>query len=274
MADPVRLPHSDPERPLREAAAYLHDELTPEEKAAFEAHLPTCADCQESIRVGRFVFPRVYELLAADRRPRSDADLLALLDQAQGEVDAEKHTEAPRPQPAPVPTRRPWTFVIPWLVGGLALAAALLVLLSRPGTPEPKLLAEKAHMEPPPERRDSAPAPPDTEPPFDAELRGGKIHVHVPREPDDRYVGLALVDAESGVWLLRRSDSRELCLFGCDALDVDLDVTRLPPGTILVYVLVAPRPIPEAELERWVTTLQMHEPRPWPRVEGVRVVER
>jgi hypothetical protein len=279
MAEPTRLPHSDPERPLREATAYLHGELTAAEKAAFEAHLPGCADCQDSLRVGGLVFPRFYALLAADRRPRSDDDLLALLDAAQGEVDAEKR--APVASPAPVrapiarprPERRRWAPVLPWLVGGFAIAAALLVLVRPQGTLEPELLGGKAEVVlGAPHQGGYGPAV-HNELALDTTLSGGKLELRAPREADDRYVAVALVDAGLNIWIVRRGDARDLrCLFGCGPLVFDVDVSRLQPGKIKVFVQVGSTPISEPVFEKWVTALGKHEPKEEPRALGVREV--
>jgi hypothetical protein len=275
MTDPIRQPHSDPERPLREVTAYLHDELSPEEKAAFEAHLPTCADCQDSVRIGKLVFPRFYELLAADRRPRTNADLLAMLDEAQGKLDAEKRAEAAAARQWPA--RRRWAPVLPWLVAGAAIAAALLVLLRPAGVIVPQLLPGKARVvssapidpnHPPPPRLQIPDAP------FEATLQGNKLHVRVPRQTDDRYVAAALVDSKRGMWLVRRGDDRDRCLFGCHTVEAELDVTMLPPGPFQIYLMVSPNPISERVFEEWVRDMGANDPTQLPRALATREVAR
>ncbi len=91
---------------MREVTAYLHGELAPEAKEAFDAQLSGFADCQESLSVGRQVSPAFDELLAADRRPRMAFDAMALLDAAKAELDAEARADAA--QKRAWPARRAW----------------------------------------------------------------------------------------------------------------------------------------------------------------------
>jgi anti-sigma factor RsiW len=46
-----------------EITSYLSETLEPEERAAFEAHLQTCADCQDELEAQKALFARVNEAL-------------------------------------------------------------------------------------------------------------------------------------------------------------------------------------------------------------------
>jgi anti-sigma factor RsiW len=75
--------HSDPKRPLKEVTAYLHDELDPETRAAFEEHLESCESCQRHVTVGRKLFPIVNAVIAQDRVLRRPEEYLELWEQAK-----------------------------------------------------------------------------------------------------------------------------------------------------------------------------------------------
>ncbi len=257
MADEVRLPHSDPERPLREVTAYLHGELPAEEKAAFEAHLPGCADCRESVRLGRLVFPKVDELLAEDRRPRKAMDALALFEEAQAKVEAEEGAEAAARRERPA--RWSWAPLFPWLAAAagaaVAAAAALLIFLRPPPVPVPELTALVASGS----SVESAPTLPGEQPPprpaaVSVSLEEGQLVLRAPREKGDRYLALALRDARDRVWRVRRGEVPDPgCAKGCGPLDLRVDVAKLPAGRIHVLLAVSPRPIREDLFDSWVT---------------------
>ena len=46
-----------------DALAYVQDHFTPAEKAAFEAHVSTCAECQASVALARKLLPALQEAL-------------------------------------------------------------------------------------------------------------------------------------------------------------------------------------------------------------------
>jgi hypothetical protein len=273
MADPIRNPHSDPAHPLREASAHLHGELTPEEEAAFQAHLPTCDQCQNALRVGEALLPLASKLLAEEPPLRSGAEYMKMLAEARAKNAAEDEAKAQKLRS--FPAKRGWKPYLPWLVGGMAIAAALLVLL-RPGVSfELQQLPGKAHViELAPPGPDSHPPPEAPDLPFEATLEGTTLHVRIPRESDDHYVAAALLDSKRGLWLLRRGDERDRCLFGCGPIDASVEVTSLPPGPIEVYVMVSPTPLVEVPFEEWIRAMGKHAPLTKPRAAGIRKVER
>ncbi len=268
MAETARLPH-DPERPLREVTAYLHGELAPEAKAAFEAHLSGCADCQESLSVGRLVFPAFDALLAADRRPRTAVDAMALLDAAQAELDAEARAEAA--QKRAWPARRAWAPRLPWLAtaaaGAMAAAAALLLFLRTPGAELVEPVATKLVA-----RLELAAPFANPAPPWRPELQArvtlekGKLEISSPREAGDRYVAVALADRDGRLWIVRRGQNPDpTCKPGCGALSLRVDASKLPPGGVRVLLAVSPEPVSPADLERWISVdAWKHPGRPLP----------
>jgi anti-sigma factor RsiW len=59
MAD---IPGDHDER-LEQAMAYYGGDLSPEERAEFEAHLASCAECTEALRLAKVAFPAVEQVL-------------------------------------------------------------------------------------------------------------------------------------------------------------------------------------------------------------------
>jgi hypothetical protein len=57
---------------VEKAVAYLYDELAPQERAAFDAHLRECAGCREFVEQSR----QVHELLVTRARPEPTPELL------------------------------------------------------------------------------------------------------------------------------------------------------------------------------------------------------
>ena len=262
MAEPLRLPHSDPERPLREATAYLHGELSPEETASFEAHLPGCDDCRQSLQVGRLVFPKLYELLAADRRPRTAVDALALLDEAQAKLDSEKRAEAAGARRWA--GRRSWApRALPWLLSSAAAAALVAVIALQggegaKGLVEPALLAATS-----PHRREFAPPQPDMPPPppipalaVAARIerppgwlfwRHPTLTIEASREAEDRYVAIGLIDGRGQGWqAVSGAKPDPSCVKGCGPLRLRVDLKKLPEGAIDVVVEVGPESIDDS----------------------------
>jgi anti-sigma factor RsiW len=90
--------HSDPKRPLKEVTAYLHDELDPPTKAAFEEHLKSCDTCQHSVKVGRKIFPIVNAMLAGDPVPRRPEEYIRLWEEAKQRAAEKKSREALKPK--------------------------------------------------------------------------------------------------------------------------------------------------------------------------------
>jgi hypothetical protein len=269
MAEPIRTPHSDPEHPLREASAHLHGELTAEEEAAFQAHLPTCDQCQKAIRVGEALLPLASKLLQEEPPLKTGGEYMKLLAEARAKNAAEDEAKASRLRS--FPARRGWRPYLPWLVGGAAIAAALLVIL-QPGDPfELRQLPGQARVV------KLAPGlrPPEApELPFEATLEGNRLRIHIPRQPDDHYVAAALIDSKRGMWLLRHGDDRDRCFFGCRDVDASVDVTSLPPGPFQVYVMVSSKEISERQFEEWIGTLGKHPPTELPRAAAIHKVER
>lgn len=246
MVDVVRLPHSNPEEPLREAVAYLHGELNAEERTAFEAHLPSCERCREAVAVGRELFPAVDRLLAESMPVRKPADYLALFAAAEAKVAAEARAEAPAPRERPAPRRRAMAWA--WgALGAAAAAGAAAFLVLRPPPPH----AEVALVEPARIRTvELAPAPPGTSPPplpvplpVDARVTGTTLSIGAPRLPADRYTTVILVDAKGATWLVQDAEKPDpTCAPRCGPLHLRVDLAPLPPGPIRVRVALGDAP--------------------------------
>jgi hypothetical protein len=80
--------------------AYALDALLPEETAALEAHLATCAECQAELRRLRFG-ANAYALVAEERSPTPE-----LRDRLWAAISGEPNT-APEPVPAAIPIAPP-----------------------------------------------------------------------------------------------------------------------------------------------------------------------
>jgi anti-sigma factor RsiW len=109
-----------------EITAYLSEALEPEEKAAFEAHLATCEECQSEVAAQRALFDQVNKALVFKRKRSIDEQVARF----ESEVAAERAQESAR---APVRSRRYPRWAIPAAVALAAGAAAVFVLLGRPG---------------------------------------------------------------------------------------------------------------------------------------------
>ncbi|MHB1846691.1 MAG: zf-HC2 domain-containing protein [Deltaproteobacteria bacterium] len=247
MTAPIRLPHSDPDHPLREASAYLHDELSPEERVAFEAHLSGCDRCPEALAVGRKLLPIARGLLADEPALKTGQAYAALLKSAQAKLSGE--AAAPPKGRATWPKRRSWRPYWPWLVAGSAIAAGLLVL----ARPPPAVELERV----PPKTSGILFAPPKDIPPevsVTATVTKDVATVRVARLPDDRYVAIAAYDARGGVWLAQageRPDPR--CTPRCGPFELRVKLDRLPPGSATLMALVSPTPMPTPSLYRLLT---------------------
>jgi anti-sigma factor RsiW len=63
---------------FEDALGYVQDFLAPAEKADFEAHLATCAECQESVAFARVFVPALNQALTAPAQ-LTNAQLLAMV---------------------------------------------------------------------------------------------------------------------------------------------------------------------------------------------------
>jgi len=114
-----------------EITAYLSETLEPDERAAFEAHLATCEDCQQELSAQRALFDQVNKALAFKRKRSIDEQVARF----EREVAAERaEASAKAGVRASGPARRhPRRWAIPAAVALAASAAAVFVVLGRPG---------------------------------------------------------------------------------------------------------------------------------------------
>ncbi len=249
-ADAPRLPHSDPEHPLREAADYLGRALSPAEKAAFEAHLPGCERCREAVRVGRAAFPVVERLIEQPELPpmKTGAEYFAMYEATRRRLEREGR----------IPKRqsRPWL----WLVGGaggLALAAAAVVLwLVGPSVPvvEPVLVARAEsgqhggeELAPKPT---VGPVRKGNLVPVTAKLEGERLDVEVTRDVHDLYAAVGLEDARGGIWLAHSGEEKTQCGKDCGHFRLRVKLDRLPQGPFLLVVALGPKPMDDKDFEK------------------------
>jgi anti-sigma factor RsiW len=118
-----------------EITAYLSETLEPEEKAAFEAHLADCKDCQEEVAAQRALFDDVNKALAFKRKRSIDEQVARFEREVAAErAEASAKVSVKTSVNAPVPAqryRRRWA--VPAAVALAASAAAVFVVLGRPG---------------------------------------------------------------------------------------------------------------------------------------------
>jgi anti-sigma-K factor RskA len=130
--DPVAGDQSAGDRPVRDlhhlAAAYALDALEPDERAAFEAHYPTCAVCDVDVLAFREMLGRVAESTPvappADLRARVLAEI-ATTRQLSPRVPGVSTDEVDE-----LSARRDRTRPGRWTTGLLAVAAALLLVIA------------------------------------------------------------------------------------------------------------------------------------------------
>ncbi len=108
-----------PSHKLEERTAYYYGEGSPEERAAFEAHLATCPDCQASLARMRELIPKVNERLQKPLDTSVDG-MLKIMDRAERDLLAER---------AVLPERRTGRRTWALAVATLAVIAAASVLL-------------------------------------------------------------------------------------------------------------------------------------------------
>ena len=114
-----------------DALAYVQDHFTPAEKAAFEAHVSTCAECQASVALARKLLPALQEALELTLLKEEALSTEALL--------ANVRAAHARGQSAPKESwvARYWGRLV---LAGVAVAAVLLVMRTPPvpsGGPQP-----------------------------------------------------------------------------------------------------------------------------------------
>jgi anti-sigma factor RsiW len=106
---------------LEQAMAYYGGDLSPEEAAAFEAHLATCPGCQEALRLAKESFPLVEQLLAF--KPKHTIDEQVARFEAMVAEKRRRESSAAQAQPR----RALWL----GLAFGAALAAAATLAFLR-----------------------------------------------------------------------------------------------------------------------------------------------
>jgi len=114
-----------------EITAYLSDTLEPDERAAFEAHLATCEECQQELSAQRALFDQVNEALAFKRKRSIDEQVARFEREVAAERAAEASAKAVVKASGPARRHQRW-WVIPAAVA-LAASVAAFLLLGRPG---------------------------------------------------------------------------------------------------------------------------------------------
>jgi anti-sigma factor RsiW len=110
----------DHEERLMQAMAYYGHDLSPEETAEFEAHLATCAECQEILQVARAGLPFAEALLAFEPKHT--------LDEQMARFEAMRAERAKR-KPVARPAREVHLHVNAWIAVLLAVALGAIVFV-------------------------------------------------------------------------------------------------------------------------------------------------
>jgi anti-sigma factor RsiW len=115
-----------PPHKLAELTAYVYGRDTPEQRADFEAHLQTCAECQADLERARRLMPYANELL--QKPPDTSVDgMMRLMERAEREIKTERAERRARKA-----HRRPWILAGATLAAAAAAALLLLYSLSNP----------------------------------------------------------------------------------------------------------------------------------------------
>ncbi len=240
MTDPLP-PLQDPAHPSAWAVAYLDGELSAADRATFEEHLKSHAECREHVETLRVAFPAMVRVLMEDGPPRSGAEYAELAKAAEAKLKSRPSTSLGA---SGVGRRAPF-----WIFGGgfaglaAAAAAAVLVFL-QPFTAglEPELVrAGDLAPENPDENRVPPPMPEKL--PLSATLRFGRLDLSAPRTPADGYTSVALVDAAGRSFLLEAD--------GAGPLKLRVALDKLAPGAFYVVVVVAAQPV-AGEFRHWL----------------------
>ncbi len=133
MSDKPRIPPPFDEERLEEAIAYYGGDLSPEEKALFEAHLADCPGCQEALRLAKENLPQLEAMLAFKPKHTIDEQVSRFEQMmAQKRSEAEDPTQNQRLVVPAVRAQRARLWI--GLVFGAAVAVLLAFLLLRSGS--------------------------------------------------------------------------------------------------------------------------------------------
>jgi tetratricopeptide (TPR) repeat protein len=135
--------------PCERLDAYLDDELSPDERLAFEAHMASCDPCVDELprRLALMsVLDDAAELAAAtDAATKSGGPRLALVPGGSQTIPVTTGEPTGRVSDAPpairLPSRRRPRWIAAGLVGAIAAAAALVIVIIPPGPPAPPAVA-------------------------------------------------------------------------------------------------------------------------------------
>ncbi|MHB8421037.1 MAG: anti-sigma factor family protein [Myxococcales bacterium] len=266
-------PLHDRERPDAWAVAYLDGSLSAAERAEYEAHLAGHADCRAQVETLRAAFAATSRVLAEGPPRRTGKDYLAVARAAEARlaggraaggsaVDVSEEARKPGRSAhgsqleaargrARAPRFAPWLWAS-GLTAALGAAAAVLLLWApRPGPREPALLEPEALTHTFPGAgagSEAAPAVPGQPPPFVPDTaalsvrvaRQGQVaEVSVAREATDRYLAIAIFDAQGAIWIAH-SGYRPV---PAGQTTFRIDLARLPGSALEVAVLAAAQPL-------------------------------
>ena len=156
-----------------EITAYLSDTLEPDERAAFEAHLATCQDCQQELSAQRALFDQVNKALAFKRKRSIDEQVARFEQEVATERAAASAKAAVKASGPARRSQRRWA--VPAAMALAASAAAVFVVVGRPGGGAgPGTIAHQAGEDAGAEKGVvAAPHRPPRPEPFDAGPDGG-----------------------------------------------------------------------------------------------------
>ena len=107
------------EEMLEQVVAYYSGDLTGSEKAAFEAHLATCEECQRALRLAQLAMPVAEDMLAFKPKRTIDEQVARFEAMWAEKKKAERQARPPRAAPS-----RLWLTLVT-----VAVAAAVALVL-------------------------------------------------------------------------------------------------------------------------------------------------
>jgi hypothetical protein len=241
-------PFTDPEHPDLWVIRYLDGTLSDAERAQFEEHIKSHAECREHVKTMRAAMPAVVRVLMEDGPPMSGKDFLAAAEERR------RAKQERSPHAALSPGRgegggRKW--LPAWLWGGgfagLAAAAASVLVFLQPFTAgmEPQLF-HAVDMAPIDDSQAHPVWPDAVKIEVAANVRFGRLVLRVPRRADETYLAVVLIDSAKKKWLVQTGEQQS------EPLELRVELNKLAPGAFDVAVLVSPRRISAGGLTEWL----------------------
>jgi hypothetical protein len=219
------------EHRTEQALAYAIDELEIHARPAFEAHLATCGDCQETVARARELLPAIERTIGELPPMARREDLVARITQERARIRAEQG-------PAWVP-RFAWGAV---LVG--AAAAAFLVFargrapdFAAPRRPPPKQVVLEVPLAVDPSAPPAASA---------AVPHGATLVLRAQGKPGDREALVLAVDPRGrmiALWPWATGLTSAPCPQDCRHFVEPLDLAQLPANTLDLIIFMSPEPL-------------------------------